>query len=65
MEKQMNEYTDLTDAEFKVLYFIRNYNAGRKTEYIPAPEYIAAKLGKGRSTTFRIMASLRSKGFNV
>jgi len=61
----MNEYTDLTDAEFKVLHFIRNYNAGRDKLNIPSSEYIAEKLNKGRTTAFRIMASLRSKGFKV
>jgi biotin operon repressor len=61
----MNEYTDLTDAEFKVLQFIRSYNKGRKEHYIPSTEYIAAKLNKGRTTAFRIMASLRKKGIHV
>lgn len=61
----MNEFKDLTDAEYKVLQFIRQYNDGRKTPYTPSSEYIADKLGKGRTTAFRIMASLRNKGINV
>ena len=61
----MNEFKDLTDAEYKVLQFIRQYNDGRKKHYTPSSEYIADKLGKGRTTAFRIMASLRNKGINV
>jgi predicted transcriptional regulator len=61
----MNEYKELTDAEFKVLQFIRNYNQGRKTYYVPSTDYIADQLNKGRTTAFRIMASLRRKGINV
>lgn len=61
----MNEFTDLTDAEFKVLQFIRSYNKGRRTHYTPSTEYIAMKLNKGRTTAFRIMASLRRKGIAI
>jgi len=61
----MNEFTDLSDAEFKVLQFIRSYNEGRESTYIPSTDYIAHKLNKGRTTAFRIMASLRNKGINV
>jgi predicted transcriptional regulator len=61
----MNEFTDLTDAEYKVLQFIRQYNTGRKRPYTPSSDYIAEKLNKGRTTAFRIMANLRSKGINV
>ncbi len=61
----MNEFKDLTDAEYKVLSFIRNYNEGKLSPRTPAPEYIAQKLGKGRTTAFRILASLREKGVSV
>lgn len=61
----MNEFTDLTDAEYKVLQFIRHYNIGREKPYTPASEFIAHKLNKGRTTAFRIVASLRSKGVNI
>lgn len=61
----MNEYKDLTDAEFKVLQFIRQYNEGRNRPYTPSSDYIADQLNKGRTTAFRIMASLRDKGINV
>jgi hypothetical protein len=61
----MNEFKDLSDAEYKVLQFVRFYNTGREHFYSPAPEYIADKLNKGRSTVFRIIASLRSKGVEI
>jgi len=61
----MNEFKELTDAEFKVLHFIRYYNTGRKKPYTPSSDYIAHHLNKGRTTAFRIMASLRSKGINI
>ena len=61
----MNEFKDLSDAEYKVLQYIRAYNTGRDNFYSPAPEHIADKLDKGRSTVFRIIASLRSKGVEI
>ena len=61
----MNEFKDLSDAEYKVLQFIRFYNKGREHFYSPAPEYIAMQLDKGRSTVFRIIASLKSKGVKI
>jgi hypothetical protein len=61
----MNEFTDLKDAEYKVLQFIRSYNTGTGKVLAPSAEYIALKLGKGRTTAFRILANLRSKGINI
>ena len=61
----MNEFKDLTDAEYKVLQFVRFYNKGREYFYSPDPNYIAAQLDKGRSTIFRIIANLRNKGVEV
>ena len=61
----MNEFTDLTDAEYKVLQFVRSYNTGRDKYNTPSAEYIAMKLEKGRTTAFRILASLRSKGVHI
>lgn len=61
----MNEFTDLTDAEYKILQFIRSYNTGTGKVLAPSAEYLAMKLGKGRSTVFRILASLRSKGIHI
>ena len=63
--EHMNEFRDLTDAEYKVLQFIKSYNKGRNDSHTPSAEYIALKLGKGRTTAFRILASLRSKGIHI
>ena len=61
----MNEFKDLTDAEYKVLQFVRSYNKGRENFYSPEAEYIAMQLDKGRSTVFRIIANLRNKGVAI
>lgn len=61
----MNEYTELTDAEFKVLHFVRSYNEDRNNPHTPDAEFIAMKLQKGRTTAFRILAGLRSKGVTI
>ena len=54
-------YRDLTDVEFKVYNLIQDYNQGRELKREPAVEYIMNKTGKGRSTIFNTLASLRAK----
>jgi len=62
-ETNVNYYTDLTDAEFKVYKYIIDYNMTNRKEgfYIPGYQHIAMKLDKGESTVRRILASLRDK----
>ena len=59
----MGLYLDLTDAEFKVYHYILEYNKDKNFYYIPAIQHIMVKTGKGKTTVFRIMASLKKKGY--
>ena len=54
-------YKDLTDSEFKVYTFIKDYQDGRKT-FFPNVEYIGEHTGKDKRTVQRAMAGLREKG---
>ena len=58
----MNIWTDLTDQAFKMYEFIKFYNAGKTSFYVPAAEYLMLKLGKSRASIFRALGELREKG---
>jgi len=55
----MNFWKDVSDQAFKMLEYIKFYNAGRDNTYIPAAEHLMLKLGKSRAAVFRALAELR------
>lgn len=62
MEVSMNIWTDLSDQAFKMYEYIKFYNAGSTSFYVPAAEYLMLKLDKSRASVFRALAELREKG---
>ena len=58
----MNIWTDLSDQAFRLNEYIKFYNIGRATYYVPAVEHLMLKLSKSRASVFRSLAELKNLG---
>lgn len=55
----MDYWKDLTDQDYKVYEYLKFYNTGRQTFYLPAIDHVAMKLGKSERSISRSYARLK------
>jgi len=58
----MNIWTEISDQAFKLNEYIKFFNAGRSSYYVPAVEHLMMKLCKSRASVFRALAELKACG---